>query len=499
MPIGIKISGAEIDSYFEDAITNRLDDLFSILSNYNGDILFEQWTKLIQSIDELINIPGELEEDEFFIFLSLKINTDTCNDPHYYQCLDILEKNFNINVAKRVGLLICQSASIIYSLRHNGIDIPNITNYLDLVKFFQSRRKYYVAFLALIKQHSKGSKTIEYIDLLNYFQYHIEVALMGITTAFNFLTINKCIDGFSLTATEKGFRGNYKFNQLDNFFLEPTRTSIVDQQTYSDEYNELDIIVKKKGILYSPSELDDMIHNTIILFDCYGITSKSAFQELLGFIESLKPYYQDNYFISIPEGEFEELFQNNSHLAYHSYDNNYFDILNSHVPFYKHKNLYISNIFLVIRYFTYTIQGILDKTKRYQIRSGFIFEQQVSSILGRHGFRDREIKRINRKEFDVVCTKDNCIYNFQCKNNLFNIATIDTRNYNLVASCNRKLVNYYKQAYLKEINREQLLLEKLNLRQIKHFVISRFPVISIDNEFIINFNELEFRLQSGLL
>ena len=499
IPIGTQISGNEIDSFFNTAISNNLNDFYAVLSKYNGDILFEQWLQLIKSIDELINIPSELPEQLALKILSQKVNINVHCDPCFFNCLDTLKEHFGIYVAKRVGLLICQSACVIKALRDKGIETANVTNYNDLVKFFQSRRKYYVSFLALIKQHSHGNEKIHSIDLLNFFQYYIEVILMGVTTAFNYLTINKSVDGFVLTSTNKGLESNQLFNQLDNFFLEPIRTSIVDQQEYSEEYNQSEIISKQKGILYSPSELDDMIHNTKVLFDCYGICRNRKFRELLSLIEFIRPYYKDDYYIIIPKNQFELHFKNDEDLAYQSYENNYFDILNSHAAFYKHKDSYISNIFLVNRYFYYATQNILDKTKRYQIRSGFIFEQKVSSVLEKYGFKDQKITRINKKEFDVVCTKGNCIYNFQCKNNLFNIATIDTRQYKEVAKCNRKLVNYYTRAYQKEIKREDLLTGYINISKIKHFVISRFPVIINNQEFIINFNDLESKLAADIL
>lgn len=73
IPIGTQISGNEIDSFFNTAISNNLNDFYAVLSKYNGDILFEQWLQLIRSIDELINIPGELPEQLALKILSQKV------------------------------------------------------------------------------------------------------------------------------------------------------------------------------------------------------------------------------------------------------------------------------------------------------------------------------------------------------------------------------------------------------------------------------------------
>ena len=55
---------------------------------------------------------------------------------------------------------------------------------------------------------------------------------------------------------------------------------------------------------------------------------------------------------------------------------------------------------------------------------------------------------------------------------------------------NRRLVSYYEKALKDEFDKEHHLVEKLGVDKIKHFVISRFPVIT-NNENIIPFNRLE--------
>ena len=55
---------------------------------------------------------------------------------------------------------------------------------------------------------------------------------------------------------------------------------------------------------------------------------------------------------------------------------------------------------------------------------------------------------------------------------------------------NRRLVNYYEKALNDEVDKEHHLVEKLGIDKIKHFVISRFPVMT-DNEKVIPFNRLK--------
>ena len=118
-----------------------------------------------------------------------------------------------------------------------------------------------------------------------------------------------------------------------------------------------------------------------------------------------------------------------------------------------------------------------------------MFEDKVASVLKQFSFELTDIKRINRKEFDLVTIKNGEVYNFQCKNNYYDISTVDL-DYNKIAKLNNRLCSYYEKALTKEINRENLIKNKLGIQKIHHFVISRYPVIT-RNEKIINFNQLE--------
>lgn len=73
--------------------------------------------------------------------------------------------------------------------------------------------------------------------------------------------------------------------------------------------------------------------------------------------------------------------------------------------------------------------------------------------LANAGFAMTDIKRINRKEFDVVTTLGDTIHNFQCKNNWIDLNRVE-RDPKLYARYNRRLTRYYKRALVKERRRE---------------------------------------------
>ncbi|XKM40697.1 hypothetical protein A4U53_033195 [Rhizobium ruizarguesonis] len=99
------------------------------------------------------------------------------------------------------------------------------------------------------------------------------------------------------------------------------------------------------------------------------------------------------------------------------------------------------------------------------------------------------MKRINRKEFDVVTIHGGVIYNFQCKNNWIDLAKVES-NRALFVRYNRSLTNYYRRALQKERRREGLLKDKLGLDKVEHYLISRFPVIGSDAR-VINYNQID--------
>lgn len=130
----------------------------------------------------------------------------------------------------------------------------------------------------------------------------------------------------------------------------------------------------------------------------------------------------------------------------------------------------------------------LNRIKRFQIRSGYIFEDEVKKALAHQNFVIHAIKRIGGREFDVVATKGNVIYNVQCKNNLVDLARME-QDPKLFARYNLRLDKYYAQALRKEEERENLLLTKLGLSAVKHVVLSKFP-LATKNLRVMAFREI---------
>jgi len=141
--------------------------------------------------------------------------------------------------------------------------------------------------------------------------------------------------------------------------------------------------------------------------------------------------------------------------------------------------------------FAYNWKSVcLNRVRRFQIRAGFIFEESVKEALSKQGFTVSDVKRINRREFDVVATLGDTIYNVQCKNNLVDLGRI-AADPALFARYNRQLDRYYAKALSKEEAREELLRGKFGFSKVMHVVVSRFPVAT-DNPRVLPFNQIKY-------
>ena len=118
----------------------------------------------------------------------------------------------------------------------------------------------------------------------------------------------------------------------------------------------------------------------------YGITEKEGYKELMAFMDEMKNYFKDDYLIEVPQKEFERLCRSYGNLELHKVTEDFDDIENSRYGFVKMDGMYYSTYFMLIRYYTNTVMKMLRRRRRYQIESGFVFEDQVKEVVRRFGF-----------------------------------------------------------------------------------------------------------------
>lgn len=102
LPIG-KISREAITQTFEESIRFHMNVFYETLSDYEPHHLYSHWRSIIRSIDKMINIPLELDQqEEVNMFLGLNFNFfNARNLEDLNRILPLLEKKFDKNIAIR--------------------------------------------------------------------------------------------------------------------------------------------------------------------------------------------------------------------------------------------------------------------------------------------------------------------------------------------------------------------------------------------------------------
>ena len=288
--------------------------------------------------------------------------------------------------------------------------------------------------------------------------------------------------------------GKTELPMLNNLFLEPERAPIVDMVISNGAaLIQPTLESLKSDRLFSAAELRNdisLIETTYAEFDL----ASTEFLVAATLVRRFSVEFIDrDFWIEITPAELQRILDEVGaskilRSALTCGADNYMDCLSSYAPFVLDGTRYISTVSLLSRFIYAWRARILERQKRFQIRSGFIFEDQVKDELNKQGFSIQEIVRIDRKEFDVVAIRDNIIWNVQCKNNFINLDRID-QDAKSYARYNRMLVRSYERALTKEKNREHLLKQKIGIDEIQHMLVSRFPVVT-DNTRIIVFSRI---------
>ncbi len=451
--------------------------------------------KIVEGVDTVCNLTIEINNKKLKCDLMLlPLNSIILNDNKYQKLKPNLLAEVGIDAVERLQVFIKDFATAINYVKTRGHwvtqIVKSIATVFELFKYCSERRKYFVTYLSLIPQFSSGTTTMSDAEYLEFEIFNIETLMIQLTTARNIMLMDTCYDDFELKNNNGTLTWNKDFSHLENNSFEPQRLSLLDQI----EFRKIDCF---KDLTSSKSSSQmfsfDEVENTIALYDCvyknYNVDNILAFIEIKKIVTLLRKYVVEDYKIIIPENEFNILQSQFQNLNLSETSNNYFDHLNSFSPFTSSVNVYYSNAMLFTRFITNLLTIKLEKRKRFQIHSGFIFEDRVIEILECYGFKNSGVTRINRKEFDLITTRNGEIHNFQCKNNLFEISLIDS-NIKKTAQINSKLCTYYDAAFKKEKDRESLIKKKIGLNKVTHYVVSRFPVMT-NQKFVICFNELE--------
>lgn len=500
-PIGT-IMGNELTILLNKEYDLNLNHIINKLSQLDATDTFYKWHNIVLSIEEFINILlHEIDDNnDMETILSAPLCINPLENGQLIKAIQIIQNTFNNNIATRFINLLDVTIKISYSYKIYGLNLfddgSNLNTIGCAVRYYQSRRRYFITLLYLIPKISKGTQIFSMDDLFIELSAIIELNCIPVTSINNNKILHQLYNDFHVVSDGHMLTGNYHYQPLDELFLEPERISIVDQMRYRNEQiSPPSLFTESENKVFSIVELKNSILLIESAYTFYKIED-SDFTMFKDIVFNLLEHSDDNYFISISKEEFEKIIVNYSNTNKTKIYNNllntstdYIVNLNSFHPLIELDLKYESNVNLLMRFLYYFKNIFLNRKKRFQIHAGFIFEDIVKKELSNAGFFVTDIKRINRKEFDVVTIKNNIIYNFQCKNNLIDLTYLQAFQKKFIRY-NKYLVNYYKKALLKEEHREGLLQNKLGINTINHYVVTRFPVIS-NNKRIISFNNLQ--------
>lgn len=489
---GQRLIGAAAQTETIRALTHSRASIDSSLAPFEPRSTFEVWFSTLRGIEELINLPGEMGGEPLLDKILGLTLLDMGGSHRELPCIKAgLEVRFSRLVAKRLIQTLLQLQAIAISFAMNRMPVAReMATVGTAIGYLQSRRRHLLALLHTIPGICRGTQRLHELDGLNQFLYLVETAGIGTTSMHHNLMLARVYPDFTIDVDEVGILANHSFNGLDSLFLEPERAAITEMTDV--DFSGVQRVPVNRRLIFSRAELQNNLAFIAAAYAEFNL-HETSYCQLAVFIQSLLPLVVDEYFVRMTAKRFDELCSEQKlsdalrkALVVEGAD--YVDNTSTYAPFTCVGGDMVTSITLLSRFANYWKNVCLNRVRRYQIRSGFIFENSVKAALRAQGFDVTEIKRVGRAEFDVVATLDGVIYNVQCKNNLVDLNWIkaDVRRF---VRYNDFLARAYRKALEKERGREHLLLGELGLETIKHFVVSRFPVAT-QSPFVLAYGEI---------
>lgn len=480
---GDRLVGDAARRLISDQIQQHSDGILSSLKKYEMRSAFLTWFETMRAVEEFINLPLFGLKDFPLAQALIELPLDVTSQPRRFRVvLQYIKYQFGDAFAVRFTRLISQAMAIGIAFAEHDIESTrnSFRTVGSAIDYFQSRRRHLVSLLYTLPSACHGDQIVPQIDTLNQFLPLVEMNGITITGLYQQAMLAEAFDDFAIRLRPNGFSGSYEYPMLDAMYLEPERTSIVDIQSLTPNIlSNADLEEVSAGRLFSSAELRNdirLMEAAYAEFDLAG----SGFSFAATFVRHLADLAEDDYWVHLSRGEFNRLadvlrLPSSLRQALIHLPGDYVSNTNSYAPLIDFDGELRGSLTLLSRFLYYWRNVCLYKIRRYQIRSGFIFEKTVSQALDKQGFTITDIKRINRKEFDVVATRDGIIFNVQCKNNLIDVAKLES-NVKLFARYNRARSASYERALEKELKREDLLKHALCLHRVENLVVSRFPV-----------------------
>lgn len=479
----------------ESHISTQQELIREVLASYDLESAIVHWLDTMRGAEELINLTTVDWGDDAFEkqLYEFPVYHLLAHYPEFIGIRTRLENRFGEYFANRFSNLIFQGNAMATAFWGYGLyeAASGFQTIGSMIGYLQSRRRHFVGLLHFMSIACQGSEPVEKLDTFNIFLPIVELYALSMMNAQYALVVKLAQKRLGMIEN-----AHAELNILNELFLEPERLPITEIKI-TDKGKQM---LKARELLasnqlFSAAELRNdilLIEARYLEFDLH----KSDFVAAASLLRILSSKYIDrDYWIQISRKDLLSLFKQVdasqtliNALKCDGKTYTYMQCLSSYAPLISFGDRYLSTVTLLSRFIYFWRARVLERNKRFQIRSGFIFESQVKCDLEEQGFIVQDIVRINRQEFDVVTVRDGIIWNVQCKNNFINLDKVDS---DAVAFSryNSRLVHSYEKALEKERSREHLLKSKLALNSIEHMVVSRFPVVT-DNPRIVVFSRI---------
>lgn len=492
-----KIWGSAAAEFIDQRILAHRARFATFLSRFEARGTFQTWFEMYRAIEEFINLPAELDDDALLRrILYFRIDTAGLDLPGLAAIHAALTGRFEPGVVRRYVQMLTQVSSLGIAARKHGL--PYADSYATIGEaagYLQSRRRHFLALLYTIPRACLGSDVCAQTDALTVFAPMMELDAIPLTGLYMQRMLADVFPDYHLSVDRHGgFYSNHQYQTLNGLFLEAERVGV--DEMYQERYDAQmakDLEPTDPAQVFSTAELRNnvrIIENGFAEFDLAGTEFGAVAQTL----QLLLQHCVDGFRVHMTITEFDRIVNlsgisaaTRATLLHDGAD--FVDNTNQFAPFIRIEDECVSSVTLLTRYFNHLKSRCLDGVRRFQIHSGFVLEDTVKRKLTEQGFSVAGVKRIKRREFDVIATLDGIAYNVQCKNNHVDLTTLegDPRQF---ARHVRRLARYYAKAISMEESREHLLKERLKVSEVRHVVVSRFPVATSDRR-IISFVQLD--------
>ena len=456
---------------------------------------FDALLDVLRGIEELVNavfteIP-DLEDAETFAGLLLRYQ----DAGPLLSAKRILDRYFEAPVVSRILHAIAQLQDYAAtSAARGGPPVAERTRTVgEAAVYLQGRRRLLVAQLYAIPTACAGTERANRLHGMTPFMTRVDQQWQFAVNMHRERLLAQVFPDYVLTDHDQLVTSNQSYQPLDTLALEPERLSILDIHETQASIGPLPRESLPAGHIFSVEEVRNQLAHmkaAFIEFDLAG----GAFTPLMAVLSWSLAFCTDGYRVQLPLSVLLERLQAlpdaplaRRRLLYEGGE--LFESVNVFCPFIRVGDQAVSCLPLMTRFMNYFRNTLLNRNRRYQIRSGFIFEAAVKECLKAFSIHCEPTKRIENKEFDVIARYGDVLINIQCKNNEVDLTRMESSSKWLARHFIR-LNAYYQRALTKEHGREHLLRAKFKPMRIAHLVLTKSATPN-NNPRVLSYAEID--------